>query len=96
MKLRELMELLSYHSKYDIPINFKSLLNTVKSMSFKLKIDRDMRIIYMKNAHREFRIDYWIYDEDTIIPAAMYEQIGLADLVVFKKNVDIYYEQPEK
>lgn len=96
MKLNELMELLSHHSKYDIPINLKSLLNTIKSMSFKPKIDRDMRIIFMKNAHREFRIEYLIYDKDTIIPAAMYEQMGFTGIVVFKKNADIYYEQPEK
>ena len=96
MKLKELMELLSYHSKYDIPINFKSLLNTIKSMSFKYEIDRNMMTIFIKNAHRKFRIDYWVYDEEAIIPAAMYEQIELADLVIFKKNADIYYEQPEK
>lgn len=96
MKLKELMELLSYHSKYDIPINFKSLLNTIKSMSFKYEIDRNMMTIFIKNAHRKFRIDYWVYDEEVIIPAAMYEQIELVDLVIFKKNADIYYEQPEK
>ena len=96
MKLEELMELLSYHSKYDIPINFKSLLNTIKNMSFKFKIDRDIKTIFIKNAHGKFGIEYWVYDEETIIPVAMYEQIEIGDLVIFKKNADIYYEQPEK